>query len=151
MAEAAAKRSMTAHPSRTRLAEYERQEWIHNAELGVTVEDIMLPAYWAHMAELMNVYDHIEVRIDDGAWIAYLIVTARDRNWARVKLREKIDLVEDNQAAPAATIKHSVEWKGPQFKWTVIRLADGEKVRTGCASKEEAANWMREHERTVGM
>lgn len=148
MAEVAQKRSVVIHPTRMHLSEYKRQDWVCNAELGTTVEDVLKPEYWAHMAALMNPYDHIEVRVDDGSWVAYLLVTACDRTWAKVKLDRKLELVDD-VSTPEQSIRHRVEWKGPQLKWCVIRVSDSERVQSEMASKEVANEWLRNFEKTI--
>lgn len=144
------KRNISIHPSRMKHAEHTRNEWTIDAEVGTTIEDVMEPSYYAHMAEQMQPFDHVNVRMDDGSWVAYLIVAGTGRNWARVRLDRKIEMTVD-QDTPAETVRHRVEWKGPHFKWSVIRVADGEKVKEGCASKAEAAAWMVEHEKTIGV
>lgn len=136
------------HPTRMKLAEYERQDWIVNAEMIHTADDILLPGYWAHMANQMNPYDHIEVRSEDGSWIAELIVIETGRNWAKVLLTRKYDLVPMD-AMPEGVSLHKVEWKGPQHRFCVIRLADGERVQSEFKTKEDASAWMRDHERVV--
>lgn len=144
----AEKRTVSINPTRMRLAEYDRQDWVCNAELGTTVEDILKVEFWTHMAALMKPYDHIEVRIDDGSWVAFLIVTACDRNWAKVQLLSKHQLVAD-VTQPVSSIKHRVDHKGPQLKWCVIRVADGERVQSEMASKEAASEWLRNYERVI--
>jgi hypothetical protein len=143
------KRTPMIDQSRMRLAEYERQDWVANIEFGVSQEDIMVPGFWAHMASYMKPYDHIEARADDGTWVAYLIVTGCDRTWARVALDRVVKLTSKDVSETVA-VQHRVEWKGPQNKFTVIRVADLEPIRNGFATKEEANQWMREHERTIG-
>ncbi len=143
------KRDVQLDPARMKLAEYERNDWVVNAELGTTLEDIQTTSFFAHMAKDMKMYDHIEVRIDDGTWLAYLIVLDTGRNWAKVKLLNHVCLI-DGDAVPVASVMHSVEFKGPQFKWSVIRLSDKEKIKTGCSTRIEAEAWMREHETVTG-
>jgi len=140
-------RSPMAHPSRMRLAEYDRQEWIVNAEPGHTIEDLMKPGYWAHMAQQMTAYDHIEVRAEDGSWVAELLVVQVDRMWAKVVLKSKFDFTVTED--PEELNQHVVEWKGPQHRFAVIRTSDREKIKDGFQNKEEAAAWMREHERVI--
>tara|TARA_R110002126_G_scaffold84211_1_gene204797 strand:- start:554 stop:1141 length:588 start_codon:yes stop_codon:yes gene_type:complete len=142
------KRSPVIHPTRMKLAENERQDWIVNAELSHTIEDLSNPGYWAHMAAQLSPYDHIEVRAEDGAWIANLIVIQADRSWAKVMLVSKFDLL-DREALPSSVEQHKVEWKGPQHRFAVIRLADMVAVRTGFQTKEDGRNWMREHEKVI--
>ena len=136
------------HPTRMKIAEYERNDWIVNAELTHTIDDILRPGYWAHMAQQMQPYDHIEVRAEDGAWIAELIVVETDRSWAKVILTRKYDLVP-TESLPEAEPLHKVEWKGPQHRYCVIRLSDGERVQSEFKTKEAAAEWMKNHERIV--
>ena len=140
-------RSPVAHPSRMRLAEYDRQEWIVNAEPGHTIDDILKPGYWAHMAPQMSAYDHIEVRAEDGSWVADLLVVQVDRMWAKVVLKSKFEFSSSEN--PTDVDQHVVEWKGPQHRFAVIRISDREKIRDGFHTKEEAGAWMREHERVI--
>ena len=99
------------------------------------------------MAEQMKPYDHIEVRVDDGAWLVNLLVIEADRSYARVKLLQRYELTEDHNV-PARAQKHKIEWKGPQHRWAVIRLSDGEMIHTE-KEKSAAYAWMIDHERTV--
>jgi len=142
------RRSPIIHPTRMKLAENERQDWIVNAELSHTVEDLTNPGYWAHMAAQLQPYDHIEVRAEDGSWIANLIVIQVDRSWAKVMMVSKYDLL-DTEVLPSSVAKHKVEWKGPQHRFAVIRLADQVVVRNGFQTKDEANGWMREHEKVI--
>lgn len=144
------KRSISIHPSRMKHAEHTRNDWTIDAEVGTTIEDVMEPGYFAHMAELMQPFDHVNVRMDDGTWAAYLIVTGTGRNWARVHLDRKIDLIID-QSAPLETVRHKVDWKGPHSKFAVIRVSDGAKVKEGCTTRAEAEAWLTEHEKTPGI
>lgn len=145
------KRTPMMDQTRMRLAEYERQDWVANIEYGLTPEDIMVPGFWAHMASQLKPYDHIEARSDDGLWIAYLIVTGCDRTWARVACDRLTKLSTKDVAETQAAIQHKVEWKGPQHKFTVIRVADAVALKTGFTTKEEASKWMTDHERTIGV
>lgn len=145
------KRTPMMDQTRMRLAEYERQDWVANIEFGLTVEDIMVPGFWAHMASQLKPYDHIEARSDDGLWIAYLIVTGCDRTWARVVVDRVVKLTSKDVSETQAVTQHKVEWKGPQNKFTVIRLSDAEALKTGFSTKDEATQWMREHERVIGV
>lgn len=142
------KRSVTIHPSRVRLAEYERQSWVANAEYGTTVEDLTGAAYWSHVAAQMKPYDHIEVRSEDGAWVADLVVVQVDRNWAKVAVKAVYELVA-KEVPPSLVARHKVEWKGPQHKFSVIRLSDSQMIRNEFATRDEANQWLREFEKTA--
>lgn len=141
-------RQPTIHPTRMKLAEYDRQEWVVNAEITHTIEDLTNPAYWAHMAQQMNPYDHIEVRSEDGTWIAELIVIEVGLTWAKTILRGQYSTVPKGEAIQD-TDKHEVRWRGAQHRFAVVRKSDDSVIRQNFQTKDEAAAWMKEHERTV--
>lgn len=145
------KRALILNPQRIALAEQLRQDWVVNAEEGTTVQDVLDPGYWAHMAAQFQVYDHIEVRLETGEWILELIVLDVGRNYARVFLAHRHDFAEVDMTIPANAITHKVEWKGPQRKFVVIRLSDSAAVQEGFASKPEAMAWMENHIKSSGV
>ena len=138
-------RGLILDESRIRLAEYERQDWTATVEESTTIEDILQPGFWSMIAVKMKPFDHIEVRSDDCSWMATFLVTECERNWAKTVLLTRYDLTKGAQSDFTSTI-HRVDWKGPHFKWTVIRIKDGEKVKTGCSSRFEAEDWLRVYE-----
>lgn len=142
------KRSVTIDPSRMRLAEYDRQDWIANVPEGVTIEDVQKPEFWSHMAQQIKPYDHIEVRAEDETWIAQLLVLRTDRTWAKVHLLKHYELTGAIATANIES-KYEVQWKGPQKKWCVIRKSDNAIQKENC-EKTEAIAWMDNHERMVG-
>lgn len=145
---ATSRRNPVMQPARMKLAEYDRQDWVANAERGHTVEDCLEPGYWAHMAAQMGFGDHIEVRAEEGEWIAELLVVEVGTGYAKVMVRARYDLVQPD-ALPAVTPKHEVAWKGPQHRFAVIRLSDQVMVKAEFKTREDAAAWMREHERVI--
>ena len=148
--EAVAKKSLPViMPARFGLAESKRNDWIADIPSGVTLEDVMEPSYWAHVGEQMQPLDHIEVRAEDGSWIAYLLVKMCERNYAKVAL-DRIVKLEVSAEAPVESIKHKVEWKGPHHRFVVIRTADSQMLQNGFATRDLAAAWLKDHEKTVG-
>lgn len=145
---AESKRILMLDGSRFKLAELERQEWIVNAEESVTLEDVMQPGFFSLVAVKMQPYDHVEVRSDDGKWMANLLVASCGRNWAKTVLLNKFDLSKGPNETYSSLL-HEVKWKGPQHKWTVIRIQDGEKLKTGCLTEREGVDWLRAYESNV--
>ena len=139
---------MILNPSRLQGAEYARQDWVVNAEEGTKISDVLDPAYWAHTSAQMKPYDRIEVRLETGEWILELLVLSADRNWARVHVLQKHDLVSTEQVAPPAQM-HVVKWRGPQHKHCVVRLSDGEILSKDHDTAEIAAQWLRNHEQVT--
>lgn len=142
------KRTVVLNPQRMGLIEQLRQDWVVNAEEGTTIQDVLNPAYWSHMSAQMQIYDHVEVRLETGEWILDLIVLGVGRNWATVHLAHKHDLqpVEDSMPSMQSL---SVAWKGPQLKWVVIRLSDSEILQKNFESKGDAQVWATNHEAVV--
>lgn len=136
-------------PSRMRLAQYDRRDWVVNAEIGTSLDEVLRPEYWAHMAGTMSPYDHIEVRVDDEQWLAHLLVRRVERSAVVVHVLHFYEL-DPKQVASASAAQHRIEFKGPQRKHSVIRTSDNAVIRDEFASKEAARQWLTDYERTTG-
>ena len=64
------------------------------------------------------------------------------RNYARVYLANKHEFVSTDISTPVGAITHKVEWKGPQRKHVVVRVADGAVIQEGIAEKHAANTWL---------
>ena len=144
------KTALVLNPQRIGLAESMRQDWVVNAEEGTTVDQILQPSYWAHVAANMSVNDRIEVRLETGEWILELLITSLGRNWAAVYVCQRYDLATANESAPPAA-KHIVKWRGPQHKHCVVRVSDNEVIQEGHNTAEDARAAMVQYERTVSL
>lgn len=138
--------SKTLNPARRSAAEFRRNDWIVDAEEGTTVQEVLDPAFWAHCAADMSIYDRIDVRLETGEWLLELFVLDVGRNYARVYLAHKHDF-SDVETAAAATqpITHKVAWKGPHRKYVVIRLSDSAAIQEGFNEKSSADIWLGNH------
>ena len=134
-------------PERTGQAEYKRQDWVVDAESGTSIQDCQDPQYWAHVCQQFKIFDRIEVRVESGEWMAEFVVLACERNWAKVEMLHFYDLAPADKAPVSA--KYEVTWKGPHLKWSVIRIADREKIKDKMMSREEADSWLRQYEDQV--
>jgi hypothetical protein len=144
----AVKSERILNPQRMGLAEHLRQQWMVNAEEGTTIDDVLDPQYWSHMAAQLQPYDRIDVLLETGEWLLELLVINRGRNWAQAHLLHKYDLEQRSETMPAAQ-KHRIEWKGPQRKHAVIRIADSQVIQDGFSSKLEAGVWLANHEKVT--
>ena len=136
-------------PAQWGLAEEKRRDHVVEVALGITQEDILEPSFWSHLAPEFNALDKIEVRAEDGSWIANLRVIHAERNYAKVIMEGPIFQIGEPVELANVSTRHRVEWKGPVMLYTVIRLSDSEPVRTKCKTREEAAAWMIEHEKAT--
>ena len=133
-------------PDRLKLAEAARRDWVADVEIGRTVEDLLEPSYWAHASAELHAGDHIEARAEDGQWVAYLYVFYAERTFAYVVL-DRVLKIKANEIQPQESIKHKVEWKGPHHKFAVVRIADSKVLQPDFKTRDEAAAWLRNHER----
>lgn len=126
-------------PTTLQQAEHAIMVWAHVAAAGVPLEAVTAPAYWAHVSKKLAAGHRIEVRAEDGAWWANLIVLASGRMQARVAVLQHVAL--NDADAPEAPSGFEVKFRGP-CKWSVIREADGAVMVEKLASKGDAQDWM---------
>lgn len=129
---------------------YVRQDHRVTPEEGTTLEEVLAPDYWAHVAGRMHVGDKVEIFPDGGAYYAECLVVSCSRLHAKL-----VVLLEKQFHAPTKVAKDAkkeplvVEFKGPQRKWSVIRTKDLEIVKEQFASKEEATAWLEENKADI--
>jgi hypothetical protein len=136
--------------SRFKPAELVRIIYDAKPEAGTAFEDVLKPEYWAHLGETVRPGDRIEVTPEDGAYFAELLVRDCGRLWAKVELLRKVDFVAVDPAVETSTIdpSHTVEWRGPNGKFAVLRhgRAGGKEVlHSGFETREAANAWLGEH------
>lgn len=103
---------------------------------GFQFQNVLKPGYWAHVAHYMKPWDVIEIRPDDFAYKAELVVIESGHLFAKVALVSKCDL--SPQSESAANLE--VEWSGPATKWRVKRGRDV--LKDGLASKDAGHKWI---------
>lgn len=128
-------------------AEARRCDWVCLAAEGTTVDDVLKPLYWSHVAPQLHEYDRIEVREETGSWLLELMVLRCERNWASVmQLQHYAIRAVDEDAALASNFE--AKWGGGHHKWRVIRKSDSEVLHTRCDSQEAALAWISNYEQT---
>ena len=78
--------TMKLRHNRMERAEVQRTQWLVTCEPNTKPEDLLNPAYWAHVAIKFNPRDVLEVWAEDGEWYAECMVRATDRTWAKVHI-----------------------------------------------------------------
>lgn len=123
----------------------------------------MNPAFWANVAPSIKPYDRMEVRCDDGAFFAELLVLHSDRTFAKVRMLTFLDLQAKPEAAgdsktkgkdkkdktttdePVGEMdKYEYKFRGPQCKHSIIRKSDNAVMVEKLESKEAAIQWLTE-------
>lgn len=157
---------MKYRPTRPIEAAYSRTTWeFKDFPPETTVQDLLDPAMWCHVAkQWLKPLDEIIVIPQGAPFRAHFIVLDKGDTFAKVQLLDVKLLnateaqtygeqplgriaaaVEDSIATLPVDAPVSVEWKGPQLKYSVIRTKDGERLKTGFAIKSEAEKWAAEH------
>ena len=132
-------------------AEYERVIHTASPAVGHTMEHMLTPAYWAHVAPKLKPWDRVEVRAEDGTYYAEFLVLACDRTWARMHVlrwddlsTQDVSLTEASQASAAFEVKHT-----PNLRWHVIRKSDRQIMHKEAQTRADAETWLREHLKMV--
>ena len=132
-------------------AEFKRQVWVVDVEQSTQQDDIMNPAFWGNVSNQMGQFDRIEVRCEDGSWMAELLVLEAGNSYARVKCLSCIEL-EDHEVAQTEApteVGYEVFYRGTHHKWAVKRLSDNEVIHNGESSRASAHAWVHEHLKAV--
>lgn len=138
--------NITTIPRRIAAQDFERfelrnQTWRAIASSGVTLEDMLKPAYWSHVAYQMHPFDEIKVIAEDGSWVATLLVTNCERLWAQTVVVFSKDLTEQlSKQASAADDDLEVVWAAAR-RFRVRRKSDKETLAENFATAVEAEQW----------
>jgi hypothetical protein len=136
-------------------ASYARTTWeFKEFPPETTVQDLLDPAMWCHVAkQWLKPLDEIIIIPQGASFRAHFIVMDKGDTFAKIRLLDVKLLNSDEE--PSVTnevIVHlpedapvSVEWKGPVLKYSVVRKADQERLKTGFAIRTEAEKWAAEH------
>ena len=137
----------TLMPEKMGLAESKRHDWVIDIEPKLTLDEILEPAFWAHVAPSMEPLDKIEARWEDGSMVANIRVLYCERTYAKVALIDKEQYGEIATEVPESSLKHRIEYKGTTLKHAVIRNSDNAVVQSGFKERTQAISWMQDHER----
>lgn len=132
-------------------AEFERVIHTAHPALGHTLEHMLQPAYWAHVAPKLKPWNRIEVHAEDGTYYGELLVLACDRTWARMHVlqwhnlsTQDVSLTEALQAEAGYEVKFT-----PNSRWCVIRKSDRQLMHKDAQTSDDAKTWLREHLKVV--
>lgn len=132
-------------PDKLQQGEFARMLWVIVPEAGASLETILQPAYWSHVSKRLSPWDHIEVRDPGFQWVAELLVRDCGKNWAKVVLLSVSQF--EPRAAPVhieETADFTIMWRAAA-KWSVMRASDGEVMKDGLSTKDEADLWLKHH------
>lgn len=115
---------------------------------GTKKETILDHRYWAHVAGQVKPYSEIRVICEDGSYYCRLLVVYKNGSDIRVKALEFHDLESVKEVDEEQ--EYFVKSRGAVHKWCVVRKADGENIKTGFATQEEALRELADYMRALG-
>ncbi len=140
----------TSAPLRVgRFAEAEQRRSIYSAVVptGVTLDDVLAPTYWVHVARRLRPYDRIEVTSEDGAFWAELLVLRSSTTDATVRKIHSADLDPLLSQVQGIELDMTrVVHRGQLEKWAVVRTQDGAILRSGMENKSAAIQFATQYE-----
>lgn len=122
--------------------------WFYRADFDTTLELLLTPEYWAHVAEKIKAMDRVEVITAGGMIFAELIVLKADENIARMRPL-RVENLYDLKPTDMETDTHKVVYKGEISQWAVVRKNDQASLRDAFGTPDEAVKFMRDHLRAV--
>lgn len=131
-------------------AEYERLESVASPEAGTSLDEMLAPGYWANVAKQMKAGQIIQIWPAGGAWWAEMLVRNVQPFAAKVHvLRSVVFDVGAPKAEPEETSEpksdYKIQWRGPQHKFAVFRVADNTLLQEGFENKDLAGAWLDTH------
>lgn len=123
---------------------------------GVTPEQLLKPAFWAHHGIRLRPWDEIRARAEDGTWMGTYLVLDCSRTWARVLQLSFHRLTSGDVAITQASMDemkaviaaHQVVHRGP-LAWSVVRKSDRAVLLEGRTTKPEAVSWLEAYARNA--
>lgn len=143
------KANPTLPPTGLSVADYKRTLWFVTSSEGVTVEHVLEPEYWAHVAQRMKPFDRIELVSYDGTWMVDLLVITTGKTAAKViKLHE---YTLDGTYADLSSVNrtHEIKHRGPR-KWSIIRISDGAVVKENIDTRDDAERELADYMKALG-
>jgi hypothetical protein len=119
-------------------------------QAGVTIEQLLEPAFWANVARNLQPRSTVEVHWDDASQFAELYVLDAGRNWASVDvLRHHADLKRPNLKHLAE--QYEVGFNGPVDRFRILRLSDREVIKAGFATEVDAHKFLADYKRKLAV
>lgn len=134
------------YTSNIKPAEYIRSCHAATIPINTKPEDLLNPAYWAHVANELKPWGRVEARAIDGTWFAEYLVLDVGRAWAKMHLLAKYNLTSAEESLSEANTQTGlkVTWRGGDRKWSVVRETDSAVMVEGLG-KDEAQAWLDKH------
>jgi hypothetical protein len=109
---------------------------------GTTVEDLLNPSAWSHVAHEVTAGDRIEVKTGDGSEFADLYIRSVSVLGVHAAILAHYRFNTDEKRTPAmAAGEFTVKWRGAAG-WSVLRSDDNKVMFEGGKSRGDADRWL---------
>jgi hypothetical protein len=133
-------------------AEYNRRDVVVTPEAGTTLEEMLNPLFWSHVAKGLKEWDRIEVRPTDRTWWAELLVRTVQPFMVRVHVLRHAEFGRRGVGTEAAEVPGGYELRNRgRDGWAVIRTEDKVVLKEKEPSRELALAWLLASLRSVGL
>lgn len=109
---------------------------------GVTIDDVLNPSSWTHIAQKLQPMSHIFVTAEDNTFCALLRVVSCGQLWAKTAVIWHKDLTKNATPALKDGRVLEVKYVSNRYKWGVQRVSDGEWVSKDHMTEAEAQQVM---------
>lgn len=123
--------------------------WEIEVEHGTSLDEVITPIFWTHVAKHLSMFDEIKVISESRDIYIRLLVVGCDRLSARVHVLEHHDLSETPKFMPSAGLPKEddffVEYAGKVGKWRFCYKDTKRPVKDKFETREEAESGLKEH------
>ena len=138
-----------ARQSRLSLIHHVRNQYRLVAEEGCSMDTVLAPEYYAHIAAQLRREDEITIKAEDGSWRMDVEVMDTGPQWVRVAVLNRVIYgevqSEDDSEKPQVVAPYIRVWKGIHDRHCILRTSDNVIVKKGIPDKaqaeKEAANY----------
>jgi hypothetical protein len=123
-------------------AEFSRRGYRAIVPGDTSIEDMVVPSYWAHVASRLRPGDMIEVLAEDNSFYAEFIVRSARRLDATVSLLRRVEL-EPAKLDASITEGYEIKFRGSRSKWSILRGKDV--LRDGFETEAQARVYLDDH------
>lgn len=123
-------------------AEHARRVLRANIPSGVSVEDVVKPAFFTHHTAVIRGGDIIEAACEDGSWMAWLWVAYVSKAEVVVHQLWHTEIKVTDKVKSAS---HEIKWRGPTAKWSILETGTGKVVEDKIESQPAAHKHLAAH------
>lgn len=129
-------------------AENVRREKVVRPELGTTLAEMMVPAYWDNVAKRLSPGDKVEIWSRDGKWMAELRVIAVEPHAVRMQEAWTMLIRSNKAAASKAEAPDGYKITNRGVRGFVVERIDGTDVvalQDKLKTHDDALAWLSAH------